>query len=270
MPYTAYIDESGEAGIAQVRLANKGGASPYFVLGAAVFEPAGEVLARRRIEDFRKAINKSAWKHATELNHNDKVLLARTLGLLPTRYFAVISNKSTLSEEYKDLIDNDPQKFYNKCVVYLLERVCAYLSLQGVTQDDLSVVFEERNHDYDRMIRFIQKVRDNPIYDQSKALSVLNPFSITRKKKGTEFCLEVADFVAHAVFQCSNKSIANHFIPEPRYFSEISSRFAGDSKGTILTTGLKCIHSLGQLELDDDINRIFQNARVKLPRKSSL
>ncbi|KJS40441.1 MAG: hypothetical protein VR71_23125, partial [Roseovarius sp. BRH_c41] len=103
MKYTIFIDESGEAGIANVRQESKPGASPYFVLGAAVLQPASQIQARKVLYDFKNTIKKSAWKHATDLNHTEKVYLARLLGKLPVRYFAVISNKATLND-YKDTI----------------------------------------------------------------------------------------------------------------------------------------------------------------------
>jgi len=96
MKYTVFIDESGEAGIAKVRNDKNPGASPYFVLGAAVFQNASELHARKVLFEIKDKIGKTSWKHATDLNHADKVYLGRKLGKLPTRYFAVISNKDTL------------------------------------------------------------------------------------------------------------------------------------------------------------------------------
>lgn len=264
MPFTAYIDESGEAGISKVRQGNEPGASPYFVLGAVVMQPATQIAARKTVAGVREAFKKSKWKHATDLGHSEKVYFAREVAKLHVRCFAVISNKSTLAE-YKDMIDENPQKFYNKCLKYLLERICAYLSNFGVTDDELSVVLERRNHDYDAMLSYLTKVKSNPIYPESKALKILNPFSISVKSKGEDDALEVADLVAHAVFQCTNKSQANFGIPEYRYFEELSTRFAGGFDGRIIGVGLKCIHSLEMLKVDEHIADIFNTSRVKPP-----
>lgn len=264
MPFRIYIDESGEAGLLKVRGASNPGASPHFVLGAAVFEGASEISARKALSEFKSTISKSSWKHATDLGHAEKVLLARTLGSLPARYFAVWSNKSTLGS-YKDDISSDPQKFYNKCLQYLLEKVCAYLGGTGATEEDLKIYLERRNHDYDSMLRYFGKVKDNPIHPESRALKVLNPFSISVISKGEDELLEVADFVAHAVFQLGNKTKSNYNIPEWRYFVELSSRFAPDERGVIVGTGLKCIHSLDDLGLDPDVREVVRRARAKLP-----
>ena len=266
MTFTVFVDESGEAGILKVRDKERPGASQYFVLGAMVAQNAAQVHARKILNDVKNRISKKKWKHATELDHSSKVFLAREMSCLHVRYFAVISNKFTLGQ-YKDFIESDPQKFYNKCLSYLLERVCLYLSQFGVGEADVNVVLEERNHNYDSMLRYLGKLRENPIYEQSKSLRLLNPFSIVSKKKGEEDCLEMADFVAHAVYQCANKTPANYYIPEPRYFKEISTRFAGDASGRVLGVGLKCIHDLSSLELDEDIVALFRQTRAQLPRK---
>ncbi|WP_417677479.1 DUF3800 domain-containing protein [Pseudodonghicola sp.] len=266
MSFTVYVDESGEAGIVKVRDGLKPGASRYFVLGAMVAQDAAKIRAKEVLGEVRKTISKKKWKHATELDHASKVLLAREMSKLHVRYFAVISNKVTLGG-YKDFIDADPQKYYNKCLCYLLEKVCSYLARFNVTENDVRVVLEERNHNYDTMLRYLMTVRDKPIYPQSRSLKLLNPFSIVAVKKGEDDCLEFADFVSHAVYLCANKTQNNYFIPEPRYFSEISKRFAGDDRGRILGVGLKCIHDLTSLELDDDIQALFKNSRAQLPKQ---
>ena len=264
MKYSVFIDESGEAGIAKVRQEGSVGASPYFVVGAAVFQPASELNARNVLQDVKSKMRKVSWKHATDLSHTEKVYLGRELGRLPVRYFAVISNKDTLGE-YKNFIETDAQKFYNKCLKYLLEIIFLYLSKDINSTEDVTVVLEERNHDYDAMLRYFHKVKENPIYKQSKSLRFFNPFSMIRKKKGEENLLEIADFVSHAVYQLANKTDRNFYIPEFRYFQEISSRFAGNERGQILGYGLKCIHSLGQLNLDPDIAALVRSAKCKPP-----
>jgi len=262
MPYQVYIDESGDSGVNRIRSDSNPGASPYFVLAAVVVEPAGAVRAKRVVEQVRTRIGKKSWKHATELDHPATVFFCRQVAKLPIRCFATISNKATLGS-YKDIIGGKPDYFYNKCLKYLLEIVCSYLSPHIGSPDDLLVILEQRNHDYDALIRYLQKVKETPNHIKAQALSTLNPFGITTRRKGEDPILEVADLVAHAVFQCTNKSKANYMIPEDRYFRELESRFAGDDMGKVLDTGLKCIHTLKQLELDPGIEGLFNQARAK-------
>lgn len=260
--FTAYIDESGDAGISKIRQDDKPGSSPYFVLGAVVCQPTAEVFVKNKLEEFKNDIKKSSWKHATDLGHAEKVYLAREMGKLPVRYFALISNKETL-KGYKENIGHDPHKFYNKCVKYLIELICRYLQPHVSSPDNFRVVLERRNHDYDAMIRYLQVVRNKPIYEQSKVLNNFNPFSVSTLAKGESEMLEVADFVAHAVFQLTNRVPSNYGIPEPRYFVEISSRFAGNMKNRPLGAGIKCIHDLDSLNLDRDIVKIIRSVQVR-------
>lgn len=192
--------------------------------------------------------------------------MARELNRLPVRYFAMISNRSTLGEYNAD-IDGNAHKFYNKCAQYLLESICTYLKPHLNSDEDIDVRFEEMNHDYDKMRRFLGRIKENPIYPQSRSLSFLNPFGISTLKKGESEMLEVADFVAHAVYQCANRIEANFGIPEPRYFSKMSSRFAGCDKGLPDGIGLKFIHDLASMQLEPEIEALFSNFRVVPPKK---
>ncbi|WP_084613585.1 DUF3800 domain-containing protein [Roseicyclus elongatus] len=264
MPFSVYIDESGDAGIVRVRDEEQPGSSPYFVLAACVVQPASAIQVRKAVEAFRSAIGKKNWKHATDLNHSQKVFFCRSVSTLPVRFFGLVSKKSTL-KDYKSQIGSDPQHYYNKCLQYLLERVFTYLSPRISSSEEVSVILENRNHDYDRMIRFLAKVKDNPFFPESKALQHLNPFGISTRLKGEEDILEVSDLVSHALFQCVNKSKANYYIPEYRYFQELSSRFAADDAGRVLGAGLKCIHSLDALELDSNVKEVFQRAKAPPP-----
>lgn len=233
MSFTVYIDESGEAGISKVRDESNPGASPYFVLGAVVCQPTAEVHAANAMDQIRQAIKRKSWAHATDLNHHEKVFLAREISRLPVRYFATISFKKTLSG-YKGQISGNAQKYYNKCVVYLLESIFSYLAAHLVAGADVRIIFERRNHDYDAMLRYLQKVKNNPIYPQSKVLKHLNPFSISSKLKGEDPMLDIADFVAHAVYQCTNRTPQNFGIPEPRYFRRLA-------QGLRVTLPVECL-----------------------------
>ncbi|WP_338154218.1 DUF3800 domain-containing protein [Sulfitobacter mediterraneus] len=258
------MDESGETGITRIRDGNLPGASPYFVLGAVVCQPTAEVLAKNTLKEFKEEIRRKNWKHATDLNHAEKVYFARLLGRLPVRYFALISKKETLAN-YKEAIKFDPQRYYNKCLKYLLELICSYLAEHLTSVDDLSVVLERRNHNYDAMYRYLQKVKDRPIYPQSSSLKNLNPFAISTRAKGEEDMLEIADFVAHSVFQITNRSKSNFGIPETKYFVELSKCFAGDRDLKMLNTGLKCVHDLDSIDLDMDVRELLLGLRVKAP-----
>ena len=259
MTCSVFIDESGEAGISKVRSETSSGSSPYFVLAAAVMPNAVKLNAKSVLDKTAERIPRK-WRHATELTHSQTVFWARSASQVNLRFFAVISNKSTLGE-YSARIDRDPDKFYNKCAVYLLERVGKYLISKGITEEPPEIHFENRNHDYDAMRRYIGKIKDNPIHVDAKYLRVINPFAISSPTKEEEPLLKYADLASYAVYQCTNRSSTNFGIPEPRYLREIEKRFGVDAEGKVLGAGIKCIHSLADLKLDRDIDAYISGMR---------
>jgi len=219
--------------------------------------------ARTTLKDIEDEIRRK-WRHATELTHPQTIYLARNAGLVNLRFFAVISNKSTLGA-YSERIARDPEKFYNKCAVYLLEKVGKYVSQVGYAEEPPDVVFEARNHDYGALRRYVMKIKENPMHREANHLSIFDPSLIVSHSKGEEPLLKYADIASYSVYQCANKSKANYFIPEPRYLLELSKRFGADESGKVLNTGIKCIHKLSDLQLDPDIESVLTGLRADPP-----
>lgn len=265
MACTVLIDESGDTGISTIRSAGKGGSSDYFTMGAVVLQEATAVKAvgvLGQLEHrFRK---KKPWKHATELNHSQKLLLCKEMSKMHARFFGVISYKPTLGE-YANEIGWEPDKFYNKCAKYLLEIVGSYLASVDANLLEPQIIFEQRNHNYDAMIRYLSKVKETPLYAQSSSLEAINPFAITNKKKSEEPLLRLADMVSHALYCCVNKTPDNFQITESRYLRELSARFAADQRGRVVGAGIKPIHSLNELALDEEVEKELVGLRA-MPR----
>ncbi|WP_317056109.1 DUF3800 domain-containing protein [Roseovarius rhodophyticola] len=258
-----FIDESGDTGVSSIRSSERGGSSEYFAMGAVVMQPATMTLARKLMDQLQHDFGKQKrWKHATNLNHSQKLHFCKSLSKLHVRFFGLISYKPTLGD-YAEDIDWEPDKFYNKCAKYLLERVGAYIRQIDLSLSEPRIVFEERNHNYDAMIRYMSCVKENPIYQQSKSLDVINPFGITKKSKREEDLLRVADMVSHAIYSCVNKTPENFGITEPRYLRELAPRFAANPKGHVLGTGLKPIHDIKDMALDPEILQALSGLRAK-------
>lgn len=222
---------------------------------------ATKFIARKQIKSFEAKFGRT-WKHATELNHSQTVYFSRKSAELNLRFFAVISKKTTLSS-YAEDISKSPHKFYNKCTQYLLERVGEYLKGKGMFDSDPDVVFEGRNHNYDSLRRYITKIKGNPQHTEAQNLQCFNPFGFVERSKEEEVLLKYADLAAHAVYQCVNKTPKNYLIPEPRYISELQSRFGADEDGKVLGVGLKCIHSIESIGLDSDVKQRIERLRAK-------
>lgn len=257
MSYTIFVDESGDSGIGNVRSDNGRGATQYMVIAAAALRDEAVSRAEHILREAQKKIGRE-WRHVTRLRHQDTVFIARKVSQIDVVLFAVISNKKTISESLKEHWGS--QEYYNKCVCYLLERVGKYMkekSDEGGLRH--KILFEKRNHDYQKMKNYISTVRHNPIYHESKFLEYVNVDAIEIIEKGEHICLHLADIAAHSVYQCVNKSNNNHNIPEPRYFLELRDRFWCNQSGELLNFGIKPIHSLKDLRLDDEISHIIKN-----------
>ena len=76
-------------------------------MAAVVCQPTAEVHAKYVFQEARVAIGKKQWKHATDLNHRQKVYISSELNRLPIRFFAVISRKKTLGD-YGMQIKHEP------------------------------------------------------------------------------------------------------------------------------------------------------------------
>lgn len=176
--------------------------------------------------------------------------------------FGVVSNKLTLGG-YAPQIGQDSNKFYNKCSEYLLEKLGGFLIEENIGPESVSIIFEERNHDYSALLSYIKKVRENPLHPEAKKLSAINPFSISFEKKQKEKCFFLSDFGAHALYSCFNKSRHNFEIPETRYLQELRNVFHRDEETKkICGTGIKFIQTLSHIQADEDVNEFLRNFSV--------
>lgn len=261
--FTVFIDESGEAGVAKVRSISSGGASPYMTLGATLINNR----SRRHIEDALVQIREEIGKrdlHCSQLKHYDILHFARRIVEQKMRRFGVISRKATLGS-YRSSISSDSSMYYNKCVQYLLERVGWFMHSRAIPPTNLDIIFEKANIDYEKMSNFLWTCQDRPIHKKTSFLKNVDISKITIKSKTEEPLLKIADLVAHALYKCVDRQSKNYNITEPRYLKELGSRFFGNPENqAVVGAGIYCVHSIGDLKVDLDVETVLQNL-VALP-----
>ena len=180
------------------------------------------------------------------------------------RLFGVISRKGTLGR-YKSTIEDDSTKYYNKCAQYLLERVGYFMENRGIPAENLDIVFEKANIDYDKMRNFLWACHSNPKHPNTQKLKFVNLSNIRIEEKKHEPLLQIADLVAHALYKCVDKQDRYHNILEPRYLKEISSHFFGHPDSQLITGGgLYCVHSLKDLKLDAEVHEAIETMAAKV------
>ena len=144
------------------------------------------------------------------------------------------------------------------------------MEARNISCDNVVIVFEKANIDYDKMKNLILTCQRNPIHQKTKYLMKINVNQIYVKKKREEPLLQIADLVAHSLYKCVDKSENNFGIVEPRYIRELSSRFFWNPEDDkIIGAGIFCVHSIKHLELDPDAEEIISNMK-STPYKSSL
>ncbi|MBD8876942.1 DUF3800 domain-containing protein [Roseibium polysiphoniae] len=261
MKYTFYIDESGDAGIGKIRTDNTPGSSPYMTMGGALIPEVKKDEIRQALVNLKAIIKKEL--HCSELNHIQKIKFAKEASEQQILLFGLISRKETL-KEYKSTIDGDNKKFYNKCASYLIEYLCAFLKEKKISRNDVDIVFEEGNFDYNALKNYIKRCRKTPLYTPTKILTHIDANNISAQPKQNEILLAIPDLVAHALFKCVDKTAGNHFITEYRYLKEISRKFHHSViTNKIVGSGIKPIHKLESLILDKDTFDFFKDLKAR-------
>ncbi len=259
MSYTLFVDESGDQDLEKFRTAErKHGSDPHLVFG-------GALVPNIFLEDFRKQLLElkdemdASWLHCTDLSHLKRCYFARTAREMRVLYFGVLSKKETVGS-YGALIDGEKkrQQYYNKCAVYLLERVGHFMSQHNFGSDQLSIVFEEKKHDYQAMRNFVRTIRDKPMDVRAKYLQRIDPLSITATAKKDDILLSLADLAAFSIYQSVNITKTNFGIPEQRYLRELKSSFWCDpNTKQIANFGIKFIKGPIQMNLTPENKRFI-------------
>ena len=253
------MDESGQAGIKKIASPTSSGASPYMTLGAAMVETDKLNRYRNYLEKVAGELKKDTL-HCSQLNHFQKIHYAKRVASIPPLFcFGVISLKSTL-RWYKEDIKNDSGSYYNKCAQLLLERVGEFMQENDILPHKLDVIFESGNFNYSSLRNLIKICQDTPKgvtsfqLKQIKLLRHINADNIYDKPKEEEPLLQLGDLIAHALYKCVQKSDHNMNITEPRYLRELKNKFYFDkTTSKIIGKGIKPVHKLKQLKLDQDI-----------------
>lgn len=233
-------------------------------LGAALVMNRSRISLENLLKEISQEIGKSNL-HCSNLNHYQIIHFIRRIIYKKIRCFGVISHKRTLGS-YKREISEDSGMYYNKCVQYLLERVAWFMEDRGIPAENLDIVFERANHDYNRMRNFLWTCQSNPKREATKKLKNIDLMNIYIKKKSEEPLLQLADLVAHSIYKCVDRVDRNLRITEARYVRELAPIFFGNPEsGQVVGAGLYCVHSLRDLRLDRDVEDTLKGLIATAP-----
>ena len=260
--YTLYLDESGDSATSKIRTVNSSGASPYMVLGAALVQAddASDIL--ESLSKIQEKISKDRLR-CNELNHYQKRFFARGIADCETKLFAVISHKQTLGT-YQAQIGAGTWRYYHKCLQYLLEIFGKFLAQHRIQTTEVKIVVEKSNSfKLSEFQNFIRKCQNNPVYQETNFLKNIDVNNILEKPKNDQPLLQLADLVAHSLFQCVNERAGNYGIKETAYLNDIRSKFHCAEDNIICGHGIKPMHNLTSLNLDHEVADFLTNLRPK-------
>ncbi|WP_170333503.1 DUF3800 domain-containing protein [Ruegeria arenilitoris] len=259
--YTIVIDESGDVGLKNLQADPSSGPTQYFCMCAAIFNEENRDQITDRLSDFR---DRKGRIHATNLGHFERVNLCRTIATLPIGMLGVISNKLTLLDYLKEA-QKTPTHYYNKVSQYLFERIGQALGEFNISKDKVRICIEAREQQYSSLLSLLHSIQSTPLDERALPIRNIDRFSISAVKKKDDLLMSLADIGANAMFLSVRKDERTYSLTETRYLKELSPVFLSARDGKIVPKGLKPIHSLADLGLDDETR--IQISRLKNDRK---
>ena len=232
------------------------------VLGAALVHSNDVNYVSEKLLSIQDKIGKNHL-HCNELKHFQKRYFTRSIADCNTELFAVISHKQTLGE-YKAQIGSDTWRYYRKCLQYLLEIFGMFLQHHQIPPSKVSAAVEKSNSFVlTKFQNYIRRCQNRPVYKETEFLKNIDVNSIYEQPKNEQPLLQLPDLVAHSLFQCVNERTGNYGIKETAYLHDIRSRFhCSKVDGVIYGYGIKPIHNLKDLNLDDEVTEFLTNLRT--------
>ncbi|MEP3296901.1 MAG: DUF3800 domain-containing protein [Pseudoruegeria sp.] len=258
MKYTFFVDESGQSGIKRIRSDSTPGASRYMTLGGVLIPETKKEEILNGLNKLKKQIDRPAL-HCSKLKHKQIVRFAQFVADQQVLLFGVISLKETLGDYASDISHSD-KRYYNKCAQYLLERLALAMNQKDIKEDDVTICFEEGNFDYNALRSLIRSCRNKPLRPATKNLKLINPYSINAQPKENEKALQLADLIAHALYQCVDDGPSTYGVTETRYVEELKSRFFSDPiSKKVCGFGIYPVHELKTIQASKSVEAFLKS-----------
>jgi len=167
--YVAYIDESGDPGLATVRPNDPNGSSEWLIAAAVIVRRKDELEAEHWLEEMRSSfINfKARDIHFSKLTDRNKELACRLVARRPLKIFVVASNKKNM-ERYNNPFPAfrslDRNWFYCWLTRVLLERVTYFVTNEPIAEagrnPKIKIVFSNRGGlSYSQMKAYFELIK---------------------------------------------------------------------------------------------------------------
>jgi len=255
MPHTfiAYIDESGDDGLANYREPGRqGGASSWLVLSALVFRAQYDLEAVSWRDEIvaRMPERKKRVLHFAKLSHGQKLVAARELASRPVRAISVLGYKRNIPEG----IYTEKNQLYFYITRYLIERIswlCRDMRPRAPEGDGRAkIIFSRRGGmSYDDFRVYIEKLHGNHQSDIRIHWPVIDIPGIDAQDHKNRAGLQLADIVASSI--ASGLEHDRYGNCEFRY-AEILKPIIYNRKHNYFSYGLKFFPSHSDITLSEE------------------
>jgi hypothetical protein len=160
--FVAYIDESGDDGLAKIKPIDPEGSSEWFVLSAVVVRANNENAGGRWQQDIMRGFGYTQRTdiHYRKLSLKRKRVACEYMARQPLRIFVLMSNKKNMRGYSNKRCAEEPYYFYWWCSRILLERVTTFCAMasQVIYKEDRKVkmIFAQRGGmSYPRLMSYL-------------------------------------------------------------------------------------------------------------------
>lgn len=198
--FVAYIDESGDEGF--TFRPDGSGSSRWLVLSALVMRRSNDAKVIETAQQARALLRKPPKYplHFRDLNHAQRVALARLIGQMPSRTVSVLIHKPSIPEP--EHFQQEAYALYRYASRLLLERVSWLCKAHRSDDGDVELIYSNRSAmSYDDLRGYLEQLKaDSVRRDVRIDWSLIDPSRVRAVNHDQLAGLQLADAVATSVF----------------------------------------------------------------------
>ncbi|MCZ7852717.1 DUF3800 domain-containing protein [Agrobacterium salinitolerans] len=256
--YLAFIDESGDDGLGNYREpSRRGGSTKWLVISACLFRQSYNLEAVSwRDSISEKFVNKkNRHLHFMDLNHQQRIVAAQTIGGLPLRALSVIAAKPPIPEG----IYTSKNQLYFYMTRYLIERI-SWLCRDyrpNVPEGDgrVKITFSRRGGmSYESFRAYLQHMKDNPSPEMKIHWPVIDIDAVDAQDHKKSASLQLVDAIASSFAAAV----------EPDFYGNCELRYAEylkpvtyHRKGNYLSYGVKIVPKHEECDLNEQQSKFI-------------
>lgn len=271
--FVAYVDESGDTGLVDVKPSDPTGASEWLVLSCFLIREQDDHKCLGWVKEIlAKVKSKKRDLHFADLYEHKKKMACDIIATKPGRFFIVASNKRNI-EDYKNQRAAFVSRQHGTAWLYwwlsrlLLERVTEYCETRVPPECrgdwKLRIVFSRRGglmyRDFERYLTKLrwQSILGTQVIDTGDLCwSVIDFDEIRVLDHSARAGLQLADIGAGAFFNALEQNRPANC--DCQFAKALKPRMAFDKKNSILGFGLKTMPQLHNMGLSKEQQEIFE------------